>query len=145
MMNEPLSSIMTRDVVTVGPDIKLSVVKDLLFDTGYHHLPVVEGPNKKLVGILTSYDLLKSGKTFAEYDHILVREVMTTKVAHLGPREKIGAAAQVFLRKLFHGLPIVNDDHELVGIVTTHDILRYEFDKEYPGDRLEKLLRADEA
>ncbi|MBR9922515.1 MAG: CBS domain-containing protein [Bacteroidetes bacterium] len=145
MMNEPLSSIMTRDVVCVRPNDKLSVVKDILFGSGYHHLPVVEGPKKKLVGIITSYDMLKLGKGFEAYDAYTVKDVMTTRVAHLSPREKIGAAAQVFLRKLFHGLPIVNEKMELQGIVTTHDVLRYEFDKEYPNDRLEKLLRADEA
>ena len=60
---------------------------------------------------------------------------MTTKVATLGPTELIGAAAQVFLEHLFHGLPIVDEDHNLVGIVTTHDILKYQFYKAYPEHR----------
>lgn len=145
MMNEPLSSIMTRNVVSVQPSDKLSHIKSILFDSGYHHLPVVKGSEKRLVGIITSYDLLKTGKSYDDYKDMEVQEIMTTKVAHLSPNEKIGAAAQVFLRKLFHGIPIVNDDKQLVGIVTTHDILKYEFDKEYPDDRLEKLLRADES
>ena len=59
---------------------------------------------------------------------------MTSKVVSLGPKELVGAAAMIFLKHLFHGLPIVDDDKKLVGIVTTHDILKYEFKKEYPDD-----------
>lgn len=132
MMNERLSTIMTKDVVTVAPDDTLEQVKDMLFVKHFHHLPVVRG--KKLVGIITSWDLIKSGHKFEEYPHLQVKDIMTTKVATLGPNELVGAAAMVFLKHLFHGLPIVDDDGNLVGIVTTHDILKYEFEREYPDD-----------
>ena len=61
---------------------------------------------------------------------------MTKKVATLYANEKIGAAAQVFLENLFHGLPIVDENDNLIGIVTTHDVLKYEFLKEYPNHEL---------
>lgn len=137
MMNEPISTIMITKVVTVSPDDTLTVVKDILFNKHFHHIPVVKGPKNRLVGIITSYDVFKLNRKFEEYDSIKVQEVMTKKIASLRPEEKIGAAAQVFLRHLFHGMPIVNDDRELVGIITTHDILKYNFDKEYPDDEFE--------
>ncbi|GJM31425.1 MAG: hypothetical protein DHS20C18_04260 [Saprospiraceae bacterium] len=130
MMNEPISSIMTRSVVTVHQDDPLSLVKNILFEKHLHHLPVVDG--RKLIGIITSFDLVKLGKRFDEYENIKVKEVMTRNVATLGPNNKIGAAAEVFLSNLFHGLPIVDEEKNLVGIITTHDILKYEFHKEYP-------------
>lgn len=141
MMNEPVSAIMTRQVVTVSPDDKLSLVHEILVSKRFHHLPVVKGPEKKLVGIITSYDLMKIDIPVTEYGNAIVRDVMTKKVATLEAHEKIGAAAQVFLRHLFHGLPIVNENKELVGIVTTHDILKYEYDKEYPNDPFELHFR----
>lgn len=133
MMNERLSAIMTRNVVTVRKDNSLEDVKKLLFEKRIHHIPVVDD-NNKLVGIITSWDLIKSQKPFHEYDKIKVEELMTKNVASLGPNELIGAAAMIFLKNLFHGLPIVDDDNKLVGIVTTHDILLYEYNKEYPDD-----------
>ncbi|MCB9285343.1 MAG: CBS domain-containing protein [Lewinellaceae bacterium] len=141
MMNEPISTIMITKVVTVSPDDKLTVVKDILFNKRFHHIPVVKGPKNRLVGIITSYDIFKLNRKFEDYDSIKVQEVMTRKIATLRPEEKIGAAAQIFLRHLFHGMPIVNDDLELVGIITTHDILRYNFDKEYPDDEFEMIWR----
>lgn len=131
MMNEPISSIMTTKVVTVRPQDTLEAVKDILFFKKIHHIPVVEG--HQLVGIITSYDLVRLGKCQDEYSQIPVKDVMTTHVATLGPNDKIGAAAEIFLENLFHGLPIVNEDGDLVGIVTTHDVLKYEFLKEYPN------------
>lgn len=134
MMNEPILKIMTREVITVKPEDKLTVVKDILFSKRIHHIPVVSG--KKLVGIITSYDLIKLGKGHEEYDNILVKEVMTPRIGTLGPNDKIGAAAEVFLENLIHGLPIVNEANELLGIITTHDVLKYEFLKEYPNHQL---------
>jgi acetoin utilization protein AcuB len=134
MMNEPISSIMTKKVVTVRPDDTLVEVNKILFEKHIHHIPVVDG--HKLVGIITSFDLVKLGKCHDEFAAIKVADVMTRKVATLEPQEKIGAAAQVFLEKLFHGIPIVNESHDLVGIITTHDILKYEFKKEYPKHEL---------
>jgi CBS domain-containing protein len=118
--------------VTVSPGDSLNEVKRILFEKHIHHIPVVD--NGKLVGIITSWDLMKLNKKFEEYGGYLVKDVMTTKVASLGPNELIGAAAMIFLKHLFHGLPIVDEVGNLVGIVTTHDILKYEFVKEYPED-----------
>ncbi len=129
MMNEPISTIMTSKLVTVAPSDRLTVAKDIFKKSRIHHLPVVDG--KKLVGIITTGDLVWLNKKFDEYDEILVKDVMTKKLATLEPDEKIGAAAEVLLEHLFHAIPItLNGD--LVGIVTTFDILKYEFSKEYP-------------
>ncbi|MBK9012723.1 MAG: CBS domain-containing protein [Saprospiraceae bacterium] len=133
MMNERISTIMTTKVVSVRPEDSLEEVKHLLFERHFHHLPVVDAEGK-LVGIITSWDLIKSNKRFEEYGDFKVQDLMTTKVATLGPNDLIGAAAMVFLKHLFHGLPIIQDDGTLVGIITTHDLLKYEFRKEYPDD-----------
>jgi CBS domain-containing protein len=140
MMNEPISSIMTPNPLTVSINDKLSAVREILSNHRFHHVPVVDG--KKLVGIISSYDIFtKLGKSMEDFNNLSVRDIMTTKIATLRPTEKIGAAAQIFLRHLFHGLPIVNDDMELMGIVTTHDLLRYNYDKEYPNDDFEAEWR----
>ncbi len=133
MMNERISTFMTPNVVTVHPEDSLEVVKKLLFEKHFHHLPVMDETGK-LKGIITSWDLIKSNKRFEEYGNFKVKDLMTKNVATLGPNDLLGAAAMVFLKHLFHGLPIVDDDGILLGIITTHDILKYEFQKEYPDD-----------
>ncbi len=133
MMNKPLSSIMTTQVVSVSPNEKLSTIRDIFLKKRFHHIPVTDEQGK-LVGIITSYDLMKLDIPLSEYEHTPVNKVMTTKVASLRPEELIGGAARVFLENLFHGLPIVDDDGKLVGIVTSHDVLEYVYRKEYQDD-----------
>lgn len=130
MMNEAVSSIMTRNLITVTPEETLSEVRGLFMRHRIHHLPVVEGNN--LVGILTTYDLWRNEIAPEDYKTTRVMEVMTRSVAKIGPKDKIGTAAEVFLDNRFHALPVVDESNQLVGIVTSFDILLYEFKKEYP-------------
>lgn len=129
-MNEPLSTIMTTDLYTVGPDDSLGDARRLLLSHRIHHVPVVEG--KSLVGLITTYDLFKLSYHPNEMDSVKVRDVMTTKLATLEPKDKIGSAAELFLEHLFHAVPIVKDG-ELKGLVTSFDVMKYEFRKEYPS------------
>ncbi len=134
MMNEPISSIMTKDVITVTPKTTLGEAKQILFAKKIHHLPVVE--NDKLVGIITSYDLGKLEDDFSKIQDKSIESFMTTKIARLEPSDKIGSAAEVFLENMFHGLPIVDENNILKGIITTHDVLMFLFDRNYPDHKI---------
>ncbi|MFN0174414.1 MAG: HPP family protein [Saprospiraceae bacterium] len=137
MMNELVVSHMTKDVITLNPDSTLGEARDIMLQKHIHHIPILDG--KKLVGMVTSWDMFKLGKSAEEYSKMKVSEVMTKRVATLDPGQHLGAVAEVLTRHLFHAVPIVNDDHELLGIVTSTDIIRYEHTKEYP-ENLEKFV-----
>jgi CBS domain-containing protein len=137
MMNDPIHAHMTTEVVTIKPDTSLGDARDILLKKHIHHLPVLEG--KKLVGMVTSWDIFKLGKSSEEYKSMKASEIMTTKVATLPPDQHLGAVADVLTRHLFHAVPIVNDKRELLGIVTSTDIIRYGHTKEYP-ENLEKFV-----
>ncbi len=133
MMNEPLSSIMTTKVITAGPDDKLSVARDIFKQNRVHHLPIVRGT--ALIGILTTYDMFKLVDSGSDYNTVLIRDVMTKHVATLEPEDKVGSAAELFLENLFHAVPIVKNN-ELKGIVTSFDVIKYQFHKEYPTQEI---------
>ncbi len=130
MMNEKISTIMITDVITVGPEDNLEQAKQLLEEHEVEHLPVVD--DNKLVGIISYYDLWELNKDFKEYSKIKVKEIMTRKVVHLEPNDKIGTATEVLLHHLFQAIPITDADKNLLGIVTNLDILWYAYKKEYP-------------
>lgn len=131
MMNEPCSLIMTRDVITADQEDNLEVARSIFLKNKVHHLPIVK--DSKLVGILTTYDLFKLNGPYKgkAYEDIIIKDVMTKHVATLEPDDKIGSAAELFLENLFHAVPIVKDGN-LQGIVTSFDVIKYEFMKEYP-------------
>ncbi|MBK7359089.1 MAG: CBS domain-containing protein [Saprospiraceae bacterium] len=130
MMNETVQEIMVRDVICVSPTDTLQKVKELLINNRIHHVPVVEN-DMKLVGIITTYDLFKLAVDHKDYPTTKVGNVMTKILATIEPIDKVGTAAEVFMEHLFHALPVV-DNGKLVGIVTSFDVLRYEYNREYP-------------
>ena len=132
MMNEYVRAVMTTNVIALTPENTLGDARRIMLEKHIHHLPVLEG--KKLVGLVSSWDIFRLGKSAEEYDKIPVTELMVRKIAALDPDQHLGAVAEVLKEHLFHAVPIVNDDHELVGIITSTDLIRYEYSKEYPED-----------
>jgi len=122
---------MTTKLITVKPTDTLAHVRHLFMQNSIHHLPVTDSAGR-LVGIMTTYDMWKNEIAPADYSTVQVMDIMTVRIAKIGPKDKIGTAAEIFLDNRFHALPIVDEDNFLMGIVTSHDVLKYEFLKEYP-------------
>lgn len=137
MMNEYVTAIMTKEVITLTPDNTLEEARNLMLGKHIHHMPVVQ--DNKLVGMITSWDFFKLGKASSELGGIKISEVMTTKIAALEPDQHIGAVAELLMEHLFHAVPIVSDERELLGIVTSTDLITYEYNKEYP-ENLDKFI-----
>lgn len=131
--NEPLSTVMSTELTTVNVTHKLSEVRKLLAERGIHHVPVVSGT--KLVGLISATDMIRV--SFSAYgadaravdamlDHeFSVEKVMSTELTTLSSTQKVRDAAAVLASGSFHSVPVVDDSHNLVGIVTSTDLIRY--------------------
>lgn len=53
-----------------------------------------------------------------------IREIMTTKVITIGPDETVKKAASIICLKKISGIPVVDTNNILMGIVSEKDILR---------------------
>ena len=135
-----IREIMTTNLVTVSPETKASEIKALFDKNGFHHLPVVDR-GENLVGIISKEDFFKvsyilSLKTRGprwsemEYHALCAKDYMTSYPLSLDPDDTVGLAADIFLANKFHALPIV-EDGQLIGLVTTHDLLKYSFNSRY--------------
>ena len=129
---------MTTDIISVAPSESLSSVRNTFMNNALHHLPVVDNGN--LIGIMTTYDLWKNKIAPEDYATTTVKEIMNTKIAKIGPTDKIGTAAEVFLANKFHALPVVDESQKLLGLITSFDVLLYQFKREYPKPILFKDL-----
>ena len=127
----PISTLMTEKLITVAPLASLSEVKRLFEAKGIHHLPVVR--YKSVVGIISQTDLnhfisltaKERGDHFMEAAKLrawTVEEVMTKDLETVSPDQPIRSALELFAKNKFHAVPVVKDE-ELVGIVTTYDII----------------------
>lgn len=134
--NQPVSSIMTTQLVTVRPDDTVHKVKEIFNENEFHHLPVV-ADGERLAGLISKEDFFRlsylmslntTGRTYSEmaYNHLKAKDIMTEYPVSLEPEDTIGLAADIFLSNKFHALPILEGE-TLVGIVTSHDLLQYSF------------------
>jgi acetoin utilization protein AcuB len=129
----PVSKLMTTKLITATANDSLSLVKSKFDEHPIHHLLIAD--YKKLVGIISSSDLLyflkgvkindNSEQFFNESRlmHYTAKDIMTEKIATISSDEPIRTAIDIFKENLFHALPVV-DNGELVGIITTHDIIK---------------------
>ena len=129
----PVSSIMTKNLITVNPEDKLVKVKEIFDKHKIHHLPVVR--YREIVGIISKSDVLYFLKGLGNdrsseevlnnvrLNNYTAQSIMTTGMAKLEPDDKINVALEVFRVNLFHALPVI-DNGELVGILTTYDIIK---------------------
>ena len=128
----PISQIMTTDLITVSEKDKLTVVKEIFDKHNIHHIPVVRF--RSIVGIISKTDYLffVRGFTQNEEDKFVnesrlkaytADEIMTTGMAKVEPSDRIDVALEIFKINRFHAIPVVQNG-ELVGIITTHDIIR---------------------
>lgn len=129
----PIKTIMSTHLITVNPEDKLSKVQELFDTHNIHHLPVVR--YKELVGLISKTDFLHfmRGYNQSEEDRYVnearlraykAEDIMTTGLAKLSPEDRINVALEVFLVNRFHAIPIVGEGNELVGILTTFDIIK---------------------
>ncbi|MEX1369170.1 MAG: CBS domain-containing protein [Nannocystaceae bacterium] len=135
--NEPVKSIMTAAPLTVNVSQKLSEVRRLMSEQQIHHVPVVSG--RKLVGLLSATDMVRLslnayGADVRAVDAMLDHEftiegAMNTELVTLKASGTVRDAAELLRGGKFHSLPVVDDDGDLLGIVTSTDLIAYLYDQ----------------
>jgi CBS domain-containing protein len=151
MMNHPVSEIMTKKLITVLPTDPIGMVKDIFDNHIIHHIPVVR--HLDCVGIISKTDFYKAihdsrfespkkaeSENVKIYENFKAEDLMTKKLVKIGPDDKIGTAVELFLENYFRALPIINDENEIVGIVSSYDILKLFFHEAYPDQELKKIV-----
>ena len=129
----PVQNWMTTDVVSVGPDTSLLKVGKLMKDHHIRRIPVVDD-NGQVVGIISDRDVRAASPSKATtldmYEmHYLLAElkaknIMTAKPITVKPTDTVEQAALIMLDNKVGGLPVVDDNGRLVGIISDHDVFK---------------------
>ncbi len=114
--------IMSREPVTVAPDLTVDKAAAIMRDRGVGSLIVIDGT--MAVGILTERDIVtKIAAANRSPASLRVRDVMTSPVISIPPHEDVEEAARKMSARRIRRLPVL-EDGRLVGVVTENDILR---------------------
>uniref|UniRef100_A0A7C3ZBG8 CBS domain-containing protein n=1 Tax=Desulfobacca acetoxidans TaxID=60893 RepID=A0A7C3ZBG8_9BACT len=139
--------IMTRKVVTIGPEASVEELAKLLEERRISGVPVLD-PDRGLVGVVTQTDLVQRSRdldlppalnildlhlfleTPSRFQKRLekllggqVKDVMTANPITLAPDTPVKEIARIMSTKGVHTLPVV-EKGKLVGIVGKLDLIR---------------------
>ncbi len=133
-----IMAIATRDVISIPPTQSIIGAVEIMTKCGFRRLPVTDAGTRKLRGIITSGDVINfmgggdkyklvqvrhSGNLIAAVKES-VRTIMTQQITTLNHDSHISDAVNAIVDKKIGGLPIVDQDGVLNGIVTERDVLR---------------------
>ena len=129
----PVATIMTKDLITINHSDDLTTAESLFKRHNIRHIPVVSG--MKIIGMLSYTDLLRISYADAVYEDesdvdtmvynmFTIEQVMAKNLTQVSPQTTIKEVAEILYEREFHALPVV-DDNDLVGIVTTTDLINY--------------------
>jgi CBS domain-containing protein len=144
MLNQEVRKIMRSDPIVAHPNDTVVDISKIMVKQKIQQIPVVD-KNDKLVGMITSYDLWKNSINHKTTNSNLVKDVMSTNVLVIEPKDKVGTAAELFIDRRFKTLPVVNIDNKLKGVITAFDVIKHVMRKEYPQPILYKEILEERA
>ncbi len=139
--------IMTQNVITISPEMDLKEAAMVFVENNISGAPVVDN-NNHLIGVITEGDLVRQQKPVQKPLYLVfldssfpvnykkvksdleavtattVEQLMTQEVYTLPEYSDVSEVATLMLQKKINRIPIVNDEEELLGIVTRQDIIR---------------------
>ena len=122
----PVSGIMSQKPMVIHEDYPVRDVAKMLCRGPYRRLPVVN--NGVVMGIVTPYDILShlnrnGALNMLAFEAGPVKAVMNRDVASIHPGSDVYDAVKAMKVRKVSGLPVVNEDADLVGMVSKRDII----------------------
>jgi acetoin utilization protein AcuB len=124
---------MSTPPITALPTVPFHEALKLMQTRKIRRIPIVDHKNR-LVGIISERDLLHAAPSPAtslsvwEMNYLLwrltVSDIMTTKVVTVTPSTPLQVAAQCMVDRKIGGLPVVDEENQVVGVITETDIFK---------------------
>ena len=127
-----ICKIMKRNIRTIGMDKTLAEIESIMKKSSIEHLPVMD--EGKLVGMISDLDIksfksIKAGTAASDHKDELTLElkafqIMVREVITVAEEASVSDAIRIMIDKQIHCLPVLSGRNQLVGIVSSTDILR---------------------
>lgn len=123
-------NIMTTKPVSVEPSNTVLQAEEIMRELNFRQLPVIK--DKELIGIITDRDIRSclgsdSFNTLEEQEKARITKVaavMSSKPIFLSPDDDLRDAVELLIEEKVGGIPVLDVEEGLVGIVTYMDALR---------------------
>lgn len=141
--NNVVSDYMSKKPVTIGPNHSVFTAANILALMGFTRLVVVDDENRP-IGIVTLTDLVSIGAAIVSPRRVwsrptlikealipsallpilLVRNIMTYEPYIISEVEDVADAAKLMMKHSISGLPVVDSEGKLSGIITKTDLVK---------------------
>lgn len=119
-----VGDLMTREVISIAPDLEIDTALEVMGANDVRRLPVISSTNR-VIGVISKNDIMAAWPRSEEEEEMpKVRVVMTDYVYTIGPDESVARAAELMMNHDISCLPVLQD-HDLIGIITESDLFRY--------------------
>ncbi|QLE84361.1 MULTISPECIES: CBS domain-containing protein [Shewanella] len=129
-----VSDIMSGEVVSISD---MATIKDahlLMQNRSVRHLPVISETSGKLVGVLTHKKMIATvinmlnqygaGALDRKERKTFVHDIMDSDFQKLTVDEPLAIVAQYFINNKLGCLPVIDDEHNVIGIITSSDFVK---------------------
>lgn len=133
--------LMATNVITASPDATLEELARLMKDKGVGSVVLLDG--KKIAGIFTERDFLRTAAAGLQPRSTAVREHMSAEIQSISPRTDVVEAGRLLADRGFRHLPVV-EKGELVGILSMRDLLNWSVREMHTADELAQVEKGQE-
>ncbi len=139
-----VSEFMTAPVVVVKPSDSLARARRLMIRYRIGRLIVIDEKTRP-IGIITKADIASAliNNPSKSLDQLRVENAMTADVITITENSSIKEAARIMLEKKISGLPVVDSDGRLVGIITKTDLVEAYVKRRKERDLVEEFMEKE--
>jgi CBS domain-containing protein len=120
-----VADLMTRNAVSVRSGQSLAAAAKLMWDSDCGAVPVIEGEEGKVTGIVTDRDIcMATWSRDLPPSSIFVDEVMSRDLVQCSPQDTIKRVETLMRAKQIRRIPVVDSGQHLLGILSLADIAR---------------------
>jgi len=147
-----IKEFMTPDPITLDETVSVTKAAEIMKRHKIRRFPVLRADT--LIGIITDRDLRSAGPSqvisldereralmpalYELLSKIEIKDIMSRNIITIGPEQSIVKAAQLMLKHRISGMPVVDGEGKLAGIITEKDIFKALVD--FSGGHLGKTL-----
>jgi CBS domain-containing protein len=123
-------NIMTSNIVAARAGSTAREIGTKLLIANFNGLPVIDS-SIKVIGIVTAVDILRAIREGKNLDSIRAIDIMTRNPVVINQDTEISEIINIILQKAIILVPVINDEHRLVGVVSRLDILRQNLNEKF--------------
>jgi len=128
-----ITQFIRKNYVSVNPDISLKKIEEIMADRTISHILVFD--KKSLIGIISDRDVKKYRSIFAETNvskemdeatlGFKAHQIMTHNPKTIYENSYAIDGINLMLKEHISCLPVINMDNDVIGIITSSDLLRW--------------------